>query len=170
LREERRLREVIVQEILDREEHAWTDLLFEGWLADLVEQSLAGVRRVFLFLKDNSYEIRKTVVYYGGKFYDIGVYAHEVVAKNDEIVAKVPDISRVPGMPADAQRACVEADHEFDRMIREVAGRIVEELKTGRMIEWDDAWILEESKDCWPPNSRHPPPVVWLDVASCRRV
>jgi hypothetical protein len=149
LREERRLREVIVQEILDREEHTWTDLLFEGWLADLVEQSLSGVKRIYLFLEDNPHEIRKTVLCYGGKFYDIGLYAHEVVAKNDEIVAKVPDIPRVPRMPADAQRACIEADHEFDRMIRQVANRIVDELNTGHMTEWADAWILEERKERW---------------------
>jgi hypothetical protein len=149
LREERRLREVIVQEILDREEHAWTDLLFEGWLADLVEQSLSGVKRIYLFLEDNPHEIKKTVLCYGGKFYDIGLYAHEVVAKNDEIVARVPDIPRVPRIPDDVEEKFVEADREFDRMIRQVANRIVDELNTGRMTEWADAWILEECKERW---------------------
>jgi len=146
LREERRPREVIVQEILDREEHAWTDLLFEGWLANLVEQSLSPAKRIHLFLEDNPHEIRKTVICYGGKFYDIGVYAREVVAKNDEIAAKVPDIPRGLRTPDDTEEKFVEADREFDRMIRQVASRIVDELRTGRMTERADAWILEESR------------------------
>jgi len=147
--EKRRPREAIVQEILDREEHAWTDLLFEGWLGDLVEHSLPGAKRVHLFFEDKPSEIRKTVMYYAGKFYAIGVYAREVVAKNDAIVAKVPDIPRVPRMPDDVEKMCIEADREFDRMIRQVASKIVDELEAGRMTEWADAWILEESKDCW---------------------
>jgi len=143
LREKKRPREVIVQKILDREEHAWTDLLFEGWLADLVEHSLPGAKRVHLIFQDKPSEIRKTVMHYTGKFYDIGAYACEVVARNDEIVAKVPDIPRVPGIPDDVEEKFVEADREFDRMIRQVASRIVEDLKAGRMTEWADAWILE---------------------------
>lgn len=134
----------MIQEILDREKHAWTDLLFEGWLADLVEHSLPGAKRVHLFLEDNAYEIRKTLMRYGGKFYDIGAYAREVVAKSDEIVAKTPDVLRVPGIPDDVKEKLVEADREFDRTTRQVASRIVDELKTGRMKEWADAWILED--------------------------
>jgi len=107
---------------------------------------LSGAKRIHLFLEDNPYEIRKTVICYGGKFYDIGVYAREVVAKNDEIAAKVPDIPRGLRTPDDTEEKFVQADREFDRMIRQVASRIVDELRTGRMTERADAWILEESR------------------------
>jgi hypothetical protein len=76
--------------------------------------------------------MRKTLLYYHGKYYDIEEYAKLVSRMDDEALER-----------GEYKRWTRERVEGAQKIVREVAKRVVEDLKAGRLKEWADAWIME---------------------------
>jgi hypothetical protein len=136
----RRPREEIVKELVERENPANPDigvLSYEGWLARTVKEIFPEVRTLHITLEDAPGICRKTLLYYRAKYYDIETYARDFLRKEREAIAR-GEIGRDLASMKEGQCAKVRA------WIRADAERIVEDLKAGRVPEWTDAWILDE--------------------------
>jgi len=140
MEKKRRPREEIVKDLIEREDPENPDssmLTYEEWLAETVELLLPGARTPSITLEDAPGICRKTLVYYRGRYYDIEAYARDFLRKEREAIARGEigrDLASMKPGDSAKVRAWIRADAE----------KIVQDLKTMRVPEWADAWILNE--------------------------
>jgi len=131
-----RTRETVIQGLMSRD---WWDgnnsLVVSGetYLAKIVKEIYPEALSLTVTLNDGTSTPLKTVLYYDGKYYDIEGYVKLVYRLDREALKR-----------REYKRWTKEGVTGAQRIVRQVAKKVVEDLKTGKLEEWADSWIINE--------------------------